>query len=68
MTVFHETHTTVHRDDVVSITTRNRLDGPGIESRRGRDFPLPSRRNLGTNRPPTQRVLGLFRGNNAAAV
>jgi hypothetical protein len=31
------------RDSVVGIATRYGLDGPGIESRWGRDFPHPSR-------------------------
>ena len=36
------------------------LDGPGIESRWERDFPIPSRPKLGTTRPPIQWVLGSF--------
>ena len=32
------------RDSSVGIATRYRLDGPGIEFRRGRDFPHPSSR------------------------
>ena len=31
----------VGQDSSVGITTRYRLDGPGIESRWGQDFPLP---------------------------
>ena len=54
-TVFHETHTTVQLDGVVSIATGYRLDGPGIEFRRWRDFPLPSRPDLRPTPPPTQR-------------
>jgi len=68
MTVFHETHNVVSRDSVVSIANRYGLDGPGIASRRGRDFPLPSRPDLRPTRPPTQRVPGLFPGSKAAAV
>ena len=33
---------------------RNGLDGPGIESRWGRDFPQPSRPALGPTQPPLQ--------------
>jgi len=35
------------RDGSVGIATRYRLDGSGIESRKGRDFPHPSRSVLG---------------------
>ena len=35
------------RDSSVGIATRYGLDGPGIESRWGRDFPHPSRPALG---------------------
>jgi hypothetical protein len=38
------------RDSSVGIATRYGLEGPGIESRRGRDFPHPSRPALG---PPS---------------
>jgi hypothetical protein len=31
------------QDSSVGIATRYGLEGPGIESRRGRDFPHPSR-------------------------
>jgi hypothetical protein len=37
----------VRRDSVVGIETRYRLDGPGIDSRAGGDFPHPSRPALG---------------------
>jgi hypothetical protein len=54
------------RDSVVSTATRYGLDGPGIESRWGRDFPHPSRLALGPTQPPIQWVPGLFRGGKAA--
>ena len=37
----------VGRDGIVGIATRYGLDGPGIESLWGRDFPHPSRPALG---------------------
>jgi hypothetical protein len=42
----------VGRDSVVSIATHYGLDGPGIESRWGRDFSQPSRPALGPTQPP----------------
>jgi hypothetical protein len=54
------------RDSSVGIATRYGLDGPGIESRWGRDFPHPSRQALGPTQPPTQWVPGLFPGDKAA--
>ena len=50
------------RDSSVGIATRYGLDGQGIESRRGRDFPQPSRPPLGPTQPPIQWVPGLSRG------
>jgi hypothetical protein len=44
------------------IATGYGLDGSGIESQCGRDFPHLSRPALGPTQPPVQRVLGLFRG------
>ena len=38
------------------------LDGPGIESRWGRDFPHVSRPAVGPNHPPVQWILFLSRG------
>jgi len=39
---------------IVSIATGYGLDGPGIESRWGQDFPHLSRPTLGPTRPPVQ--------------
>jgi hypothetical protein len=43
---------------VVGIATGYGLDGPGIESRWGRDFPHLSRPALGLTQPPVQWVPG----------
>jgi hypothetical protein len=40
----------------VGIATRKALDGPGIESRCGRNFPQPSIQALGPTQPPIQWV------------
>jgi len=50
----------------VGIATGYWLDGPGIESRWGRDFPHLSRPARGPNQPPVQWVLGLSWGQRAA--
>ena len=42
----------VGRNSSVSIATRYGLDGPGIESRCGQDFPHLSRPALGPTQPP----------------
>jgi len=49
-------------DSSVSIATRYGLEGPGIESRWGRDFSHLSRPTLGPTQPPVQWVPGLSRG------
>ena len=50
------------RVDVVGIASRYGLEGPGIESRWGRDFPHLSRPALRPTQPPVQWVPGLSRG------
>ena len=51
------------RNISVGTATRYGLDGPEIESLWGwRDFPHPSRPDLGPTQPPIQWVPGLSRG------
>jgi hypothetical protein len=50
------------RDSSVGIATRYGLDGPGIESRRGRNFPHPTRPSLGHTQPPIHCETGSFQG------
>jgi len=50
----------------VGIATAYGLDGPGIESRWGRDFPHQSRPALRPTQPPVQWVPRLSRGLGAA--
>ena len=52
----------VGRVSSVGIATRYELDGPGIESRWGRDFQCQSRPALGPTQPPVQWVPGYSRG------
>ena len=49
-------------DSSVSIATRYGLEGPGIESRWGRDFPYPSRPALESTQPPIPKGTGSFPG------
>ena len=51
---------------VVSLATGYGMDGPGIESRWGRDFLQLSRSVLGPTQPPLQWVPGLSREQRAA--
>jgi hypothetical protein len=50
------------RNSTVDIATRYGLDGPGIESRWGPDFPHPPRTVLGPTQSPIQWVPGLTGG------
>jgi hypothetical protein len=53
------------RDRSVGIATRYGLDGSGIESSWGRDFPHPSTPAMGPAQVLVERVQGLFRGRRA---
>ena len=53
-------------DSVVGIATHHGLDGPGIESRWGRDFLQPFRLVVGSTQPPIQWVMSLLPKGKAA--
>ena len=50
------------RDGIVGVATCYGLEGPGIESRWGRDLPHLSKPALRLTQPPVQWVPGLSRG------
>ena len=56
------------RHGVVGRATRYGLEGPGIESRWGRDFPHLSRPAPRPTQPPVQWVPGLSRGKGGRGV
>jgi hypothetical protein len=58
----------INRDGSVGIATRYGLEGPGIESRWGRDFPYLSRRAPMPTQPPVQWVPGLSLGKGGRGV
>ena len=58
--IYTHTYTCMGRDSAVCVATRYGLNGPGIESRWGRDFLHPSLPALGPTHPPVQWVPCVF--------
>ena len=58
--IVEEIYAFAGRDSSVVIAARYGMDGPGIECRCGRDFPHPSRRDLGPTESPVQWIPGHF--------
>jgi hypothetical protein len=62
MSVFQSTKKSQGPGSSVGIATGCGMDGPGIESLWGRDFPYLSRPALGPTQPPLQWAPFLYRG------
>jgi hypothetical protein len=60
--LFHYLFNMVGQDISVGIVTHYGLDGPGFESRWGRNFPHKSRPPLGTTQPPMHWIPGISHG------
>ena len=63
---YRQNNTNIWAGSAVGIATGYGLDGPGVESRWGRDFSHLSRPALWPTQPPVQWVPGLSRGERAA--
>jgi hypothetical protein len=62
LTIKHKYNLNCGLGSIVSIVIGYRLDGPGIESWWGRDFPHLSRPAMGPTQPPVQWILDLSQG------